>query len=57
VFNFGRAFSSSPSVDVRLFESTGHCIDFHRVGAAFQLEQLAFALRCTVVRPSSGTAG
>jgi pimeloyl-ACP methyl ester carboxylesterase len=51
VLNFGRAFSSSPSVDVRLLESTGHCIDFHRVGAALQLEQLAFALRCTMVRP------
>jgi pimeloyl-ACP methyl ester carboxylesterase len=51
VLNFGRAFSTSSSVDVRLLESTGHCIDFHRVGAAFQLEQLAFALRCTVVRP------
>jgi pimeloyl-ACP methyl ester carboxylesterase len=51
VLKFGKAFSASPSVDVRLLESTGHCIDFHRVGASFQLEQLAFALRCTVVRP------
>jgi pimeloyl-ACP methyl ester carboxylesterase len=51
VLKFGKAFSASSSVDARLLESTGHCIDFHRVGAGFQLEQLAFALRCTVVRP------
>jgi pimeloyl-ACP methyl ester carboxylesterase len=51
VLKFGRAFSASSSVDARLLESTGHCIDFHRVGAGFQLEQLAFALRCTVERP------
>jgi pimeloyl-ACP methyl ester carboxylesterase len=51
VLQFGEAFSASSSVDARLLESTGHCIDFHRVGAGFQLEQLAFALRCTVVRP------
>jgi len=51
VLQFGQAFSASPSVDARLLESTGHCIDFHRVGAGFQLEQLAFALRCTVERP------
>jgi pimeloyl-ACP methyl ester carboxylesterase len=51
VLKFGNAFSASSSVDARLLESTGHCIDFHRVGAGFQLEQLAFALRCTVERP------
>lgn len=46
VAGFGAAFSASPSVDARLYQSAGHCIDFHRLGAAFQLEQLAFALRC-----------
>ena len=46
VHSFGEAFSSSPQVDARLFPASGHCIDFHRVGAAFQLEQLAFAKRC-----------
>ena len=51
VLKFGNAFSASSSVDARLLESTGHCIDFHRVGAGIQLEQLAFALRCTVERP------
>jgi pimeloyl-ACP methyl ester carboxylesterase len=48
VSGFGAAFSASPSVDARLFESAGHCIDFHRLGLAFHLEQLAFALRCAV---------
>jgi pimeloyl-ACP methyl ester carboxylesterase len=48
VSGFGAAFSASPSVDARVFESAGHCIDFHRLGLAFHLEQLAFALRCAV---------
>lgn len=34
------------SIDAKLFEGAGHCIDFHSRGTAFQLEQLAFALRC-----------
>ncbi|MGI8679624.1 MAG: alpha/beta hydrolase [Jatrophihabitans sp.] len=48
VTNFGAAFTASPSVDARLVRSSGHCIDFHRAGAAFQLEQLAFALECCI---------
>ena len=48
VDGFAAAFSASPLVDSRLFASAGHCIDFHRLGFAFQLEQLAFALRCAV---------
>jgi pimeloyl-ACP methyl ester carboxylesterase len=48
VRGFGAAFTNSPRVDAALFNSVGHCIDFHRLGAAFQLEQLAFALRCCV---------
>lgn len=43
---FGQGFPNSPSVDAKLCASAGHCIDFHRAGAAFQQEQLAFALRC-----------
>lgn len=50
VEQFGAAFSASPEVDARLFGSCGHCIDFHRPGRAFQLEQLGFALRCSVRR-------
>jgi pimeloyl-ACP methyl ester carboxylesterase len=52
VKGFGDAFSSSPRVDAALFAGAGHCIDFHLLGAAFQLEQLAFALRCCV-RPEA----
>lgn len=52
VAGFGAAFSASPHVDAALYRSAGHCIDFHRLGLAFQLEQLAFALRCAV-RPAA----
>ncbi len=48
VDRFAAAFSGSPHVDARLVRSSGHCIDFHRPAAAFQLEQLAFALRCAI---------
>ena len=46
VGRFGAAISRSPLVDARLMEGVGHCIDFHRIGAAFQLQQLGFALEC-----------
>jgi len=45
VDGFAAAFSASPSVDARLVPGAGHCIDFHDAGAAFQLEELAFARR------------
>jgi pimeloyl-ACP methyl ester carboxylesterase len=48
VKGFGAAFVNSPLVDAALFDHVGHCIDFHRLNGAFQLEQLAFALRCCV---------
>lgn len=51
VEQFGKAFVGAPAVDAQLFLSAGHCIDFHRLGAAFQLEQLAFALKCGIARP------
>lgn len=53
VAEFGRAFTGSRDVDARLMVSAGHCIDFHRLGAAFQLDQLAFALRCAVRPPQA----
>ena len=39
--------------------NAGHCIDFHLAAAAFQLEQLAFALECVLQagRPRSEPAG
>ena len=46
VRRFGEAFATAPEVDAQPYRAGGHCIDFHRLGAAFQLEQLAFALRC-----------
>jgi pimeloyl-ACP methyl ester carboxylesterase len=46
VSQFANAFSNSPEVDATLVLGAGHCIDFHRVGEQFQLEQLSFAKRC-----------
>lgn len=51
VAGFAAAFTAAPDVDGRLYPASGHCIDFHRPGEAFQLEQLAFALRCATTRP------
>lgn len=57
VAEFGRAFTSAPVVDVALWPDAGHDIDYHRSGAAFQVQQLAFALasaaRAGTLRPSS----
>jgi pimeloyl-ACP methyl ester carboxylesterase len=50
---FAAAFTQAPFVDARRFDFVGHCIDFHRAGAAFQLEQLGFALRCSIARASA----
>ena len=46
---FAAACVAAPFVDAALVEHAGHCIDFHHLGAAFQLEQLSFALRCGVL--------
>ncbi|ANI14685.1 MULTISPECIES: alpha/beta hydrolase [Pseudomonas] len=43
---FADAFVNCPEMDAALFRDAGHCIDFHRSGEAFQLQQLAFARRC-----------
>ncbi len=43
---FKAGFAAAPSVDTRIQPGSGHCIDFHRAGAAFQLAQLSFALEC-----------
>ncbi|WP_017522580.1 alpha/beta hydrolase [Pusillimonas noertemannii] len=53
IAGFAAAFTHSPRVDAANFYNAGHCIDFHRLGAAFQLEQLAFALRCCVRPPQA----
>lgn len=46
VDGFAACLSRSPLVDARMVEGVGHCIDFHRIGPAFQLQQLGFALEC-----------
>lgn len=48
VADFAAALVAAPSVDARMVPSAGHCIDFHRASAAFQLDQLAFALACCI---------
>jgi pimeloyl-ACP methyl ester carboxylesterase len=53
------ALSGAPSVDAAFTPAAGHAIDLHRIGRAFQLEQLAFAAGCAAGRsggpPSDGT--
>lgn len=46
VQGFARALTRSPRVDAAMMRATGHCMDFHYVGAALQLQQLGFALQC-----------
>ena len=48
VSDFGATFTAAPHVDAQLVPSSGHCIDFHRPGAGFQLSQLGFALQCCI---------
>jgi pimeloyl-ACP methyl ester carboxylesterase len=48
VAEFGAAFTGAPLTDAQLFRNAGHCIDFHRGARAFQLEQLAFAIKCSI---------
>jgi pimeloyl-ACP methyl ester carboxylesterase len=40
------ALWASPLVDAAIYPNTGHCIDFHHVGPALQLHQIAFAIEC-----------
>jgi pimeloyl-ACP methyl ester carboxylesterase len=46
VDGFAAAVTGAPRIDAQMIRDTGHCIDFHNVGAAFQLQQLGFALQC-----------
>lgn len=43
---FAASCRNAAAVDAALLRGAGHCIDFHSSSAAFQLDQLAFALRC-----------
>ena len=46
VRQFAEAFTQSPGVDAAMMRNTGHCMDFHRIAAALQVQQLGFALQC-----------
>ena len=48
VMRFGAALVASPMVDAQRVPGTGHCIDHHRFGPALHLQQLGFALACSV---------
>lgn len=48
IARFSACFTHTPSCDARIYRGAGHCIDFHYAGEALQLEQLAFALRCSI---------
>jgi pimeloyl-ACP methyl ester carboxylesterase len=43
---FAAALVQAPQVDAAMMRGTGHCMDFHYVGPALQLQQLGFALQC-----------
>nr|WP_256330365.1 alpha/beta hydrolase [Variovorax sp. YR216] len=51
VDSFAKALANAPRVDAAMMRNTGHCVDFHRVGRALQLQQLAFALQCAAELP------
>lgn len=46
--NLRHAFVHAPFVDAAIVPDAGHSIDFHHGGAAFQQDQVAFALSCAV---------
>lgn len=54
VETFGGYFHAAPVVSAELMAGTGHDVDHHRLGQAFQLRQLAFALECAqrLTRPA-----
>jgi pimeloyl-ACP methyl ester carboxylesterase len=54
VESFGGYFHDAPVVSAELMAGTGHDVDHHRLGQAFQLRQLAFTLECAgrLTRPA-----
>lgn len=46
---FADAHGASPHRDAAMIPGTGHCMDFHRVGSALQVQQLGFALQCAAM--------
>lgn len=45
---FAARFTAAPRVDAAMVADTGHCMDFHTIGAALHLQQLGFALQCAI---------
>jgi pimeloyl-ACP methyl ester carboxylesterase len=54
VETFGSYFHAAPYVIAETMTGAGHDVDHHRLGQAFQLQQLAFALECAgrLTRPA-----
>jgi len=52
VARFAAACSASPYVDAKMVPKTGHCMDFHHVGAGLHFQQLGFALQLAAVAAS-----
>lgn len=50
ITEFAAGLTSSPWVDAEIFPAAGHAIDYHRGGAAFQVQQLSFAMNCAARR-------
>lgn len=48
VDGFAAALSASARVDAAMLRATGHCVDFHHLGPALQVQQLGFAMQCAV---------
>ncbi len=48
ISGFAAALSASARVDAAMLKGAGHCIDFHNLGAALQIQQLGFAMQCSV---------
>ena len=46
IAEFTADLTACPQVDAEIFPAAGHAIDYHRAGAAFQVQQLSFALNC-----------
>ena len=50
ISGFARALSGSSRVDAQMMRGTGHCMDFHHIGRALQVQQMGFALQCAAER-------
>lgn len=49
VADFAQAHTASPHREAAMVPGVGHCMDFHRYGAALHMQQLAFALHCAAM--------